>query len=378
MPIGKTIHMFLEQHTGKTQSFTVDGKPHQLTYLTRIDPISGNVAKISEERARRTIGISIDLKIRPVENCIFCTFHKTTPKERIEHACGAISVPNMYPWEKYDWITIYPPFTQHKMLLSDLYFDDMERMIESSYDLATICARDPDVISFMDFTNWGAFAGASQQHPHSQRKSITEVPSPNVQTEMEHCQHLSELYGKNAFSILEREERADGRRVIHDNNIFIGAMFAPACPHEILVFPKEDVSHILQTTECDRKAIIQSILGIFPALFFYLGITDLNVAVHMAPFAKMEEARKYYRWHMHIYPRRNRLPVDRGGSELGFDTGVIDAMPEVTADLLRHWYQDGPREELIAKAADGSPEPRLLEEFRKFMTKKPQVVLCPS
>jgi hypothetical protein len=113
--------------------------------------------------------------------------------------------------------------------------------------------------------------------------------------------------------------------------------------------------------------MIQPILGIFPALFFYRGVTDLNVAVHMAPFAEMEEARKYYRWHIHIYPRRGRLPVDRAGSEIGFGTDVIDAMPETTAELLRCWYRDGPHRELIAKTSEGSIEPGLLEEFHKFL-----------
>jgi galactose-1-phosphate uridylyltransferase len=360
--------MLLKEYPGQTELFTLDGKSQQATYFTRVDPFSGRVAKISEERARRDVGISVDLQIRPIENCDFCAFGEHTPRERIEHACGAISVPNRYPWEKHDWITIYPPFTHHKLLLSELYFDDLERMIESSYDLATICARDPEVISFMDFTNWGVFAGASQQHPHSQRKSITKVPSPIVYNEMERCRHLMNHYGRNPFSILEQEERADGRRVIHDDNIFIASAFAPTCPDEILVFPKEDIAHILQTTEHDRKTIIQPVLGIFPALFFYRGITDLNIAVHMATFAEMEEARKYYRWHMHIYPRRSRLPADRAGSEIGFGTDVIDAMPEVTAELLRRWYRDGPCAEFVAKTGKGPPEPGLLDEFHRFLT----------
>jgi UDPglucose--hexose-1-phosphate uridylyltransferase len=359
--------VLLNEYPGQTELFTLDGKPQRVTYLTRVDPFSGTVAKISEERARRSIGISVDLQIRPAEKCDFCAFKEHTPKERIEHACGAISVPNKFPWEKYDWITIYPPFTRHKLLLSDLYFDDLERMIESSYELATICARDPEVISFMDFTNWGVFAGASQQHPHSQRKSITKVPSPIVYNEMERCRHLLEQYGQNPFSILEQEERADGRRVVHDDDIFIASAFAPTCADEILVFPKEDIAHIIQATEYDRKRMIQPVLGIFPALFFYRGVTNLNVAVHMATFAEMEEARKYYRWHMHIYPRRGKLPVDRAGSEIGFGTDVIDALPEVTAELLRRWYWDGPRGELVAKTSQGSTDPGLLEEFHRFL-----------
>ncbi|MFC2020267.1 hypothetical protein ACFLU1_00505 [Chloroflexota bacterium] len=357
--------MLLKEHSGQTEAFTADGESRQVTYLTRVDPFSGNVAKISEERAKRTIGISVELQMHPVENCVFCDYEEHTPKERIEHDCGAISVPNMYPWEKYDWITIYPPFTQHKLFLSDLYFDDLERMMESSYELAKICARDPDVLSFMDFTNWGVFAGASQQHPHSQRKSITNVPSPSLDTELRLCQNLMERHGDNPFNILEREEREDGRRVIHDDDIFIVSNFAPACPDEIVVFPKEDIAHILQTSESDRKRIMKSVLDIFPALFFCRGITNLNLAVHMATFTDMEEARKYYRWHMHIYPRRGRLPIDKAGAELGFGTGVIDTMPEATAKVLRSWYQEGPREELVGKSSDGCPNPGLLEEFRK-------------
>ena len=151
-----------------------------------------------------------------------------------------------------------------------------------------------------------------------------------------------------------------------DDDIFIALVSAPTCPDEILVFPKEDITHIMQTTEHERKRIIQPVLGIFQALFFCRGVTNLNIAVHMAPFAEMEEARKYYRWHMHVYPRRGRLSVDRAGAEIGFGTDVIDTMPEATAELLRRWYKDGPEGELIAKTSDGSPVPGLLEEFRKF------------
>ena len=359
--------MFLKEYSGKAAPFFVGGEKKQVDYMTRVDPLSGNVSKISVERAQRGIGISVAIQMEPVENCVFCDYQKHTPGERVEHACGAVSVPNRYPWEKYDWVTIYPPFDQHKLFLTDIYFEDLERMTESAYDLAIICSRDPEVISFMDFTNWGVFAGASQQHPHSQHKSITGVPSPVISNEMEHCRRIFEKTGKNPFQILEREERAIGRRVIHDNEVFISSMFAPLCPNEVLVFPKEDIANIIQTSGFDRRKIIEPILGIFPALFFYLGISNMNIAVHMAPFAQMEEARKYYRWHMHIYPRRSRLPADRAGAEIGFGTEVIDVMPEVTADLLRCWYNDGPVEDLLCRTMEDSPVPGLQGHFTSFV-----------
>lgn len=357
---------FLREYQGHTASFSIHGDPKSVTFITRVDPLSGNVAKISQERASRTLGISVELAMRPVEKCAFCDYATTTPHPRIEHPGGAISVPNLYPWEKYDWITFYPPFTQHKMLLSDLYFEDLEMMMESSYELASLCARDQEVIAFMDFTNWGAFAGASQQHPHSQRKSVTAVPDPVQGREWQRCQGIADLLGQNPFDVLLREEQQDGRRLIYQNDVVILAAFAPTCPDELLVFPRDEFSHVLQMPPAERQHLIRQALGIFPALFFYRGVTDLNIAVHMAPFATMEPARKFFRWHMHIYPRRSRLPVDKAGAEIGFQTSVIDTLPEKTAEVLRQWYRSGPREELIARSSDGSPSPVLVQELRRI------------
>ena len=367
--------MLLEEIKGKSVPFSLDGEITEVVYFTRLDPLSGNVSKISEARARRNIGIAVDLNIEPVGECDFCRYLEKTPGDRIMHDGGAVSVHNKFPWEKYDWITIYPPFGGHKLLLSDLYFDDLERMLDSSFDLASICVHDPEVISFMDFTNWGPFAGASQQHPHSQRKSVTGMHIPKLQQEMHYCRELEAKYGRNPFDLLAQEERHAGLRIIHDNEVFIAAAFAPTCPEELIIFPKEHITNILQTNSYDRKRFVRPVLGVFPALFFYRGVTDLNIAIHMAPFREMDEARRYYRWHMHIYPRRSRLPVDKAGSEIGFATEVIDTLPETTAMAVRRWYQEGPNEALVAKLRDGTPNPKLLEAFHRFVECQCQVMV---
>lgn len=366
--------MLLEEIRGKSVPFSVDGKTTEVVYFTRLDPLSGNVTKISEARAKRNLGISVDLSIEPVGECDFCLYLQRTPESRIHHDCGAVSVHNKFPWEKYDWITIYPPFGGHKLLLSDLYFDDLERMVDSSYDLASLCARDPEVISFMDFTNWGPFAGASQQHPHSQRKSVTGMHLPRLQQEMRCCREIEAKYGRNPFDLLVEEERQAGLRVIHDDDVFIASAFAPTCPDELIIFPKEPIANVLQTSAYDRKRIVRPVLGVFPALFFYRGVTDLNIAIHMAPFREMDEARRYYRWHMHIYPRRSRLPIDKAGSEVGFGAEVIDTLPEITAAVLRCWYEEGPNEKLVAKLRDGTPNPKLLQAFHRFRACQCQAV----
>jgi galactose-1-phosphate uridylyltransferase len=149
--------------------------------------------------------------------------------------------------------------------------------------------------------------------------------------------------------------------------VFIASAFAPSCSNEVIVYPHEAVSNILQTHNGDRMAFMRPVLGIFPALFFYRGVTDLNIAVHMAPFREMEEARRYYRWHMHIYPRKHRLPIDRAGAEIGFDTNVIEVLPENSAAALRRWYMSDHQEDLVVRKEDGSPNLELVEKFRRVV-----------
>lgn len=197
---------------------------------------------------------------------------------------------------------------------------------------------------------------------------------PRLLREVQLCQELEAKYGRNPFDILAEEERQTGFRTIHDDDVFIGAAFAPACSEELIVFPKEHIANILQTSSYDRKQISRSVLGVFPALFFYRGVTDLNIAMHMAPFREMDEARRYYRWHMHIYPRRSRLPVDKAGSEVGFAMEVIDTLPETTATALRRWYEEGPNEALVARLTDGKTNLKLLELFHRFLDCQCKVV----
>lgn len=361
--------MLLREVRSKSSPFFVDGEAVEVAYSTRVDPLSGAVSKISEARAKRRIGIPVDLSAEPVGECDFCQYLEKTPANRVVHDCGAVSVPNKFPWEKYDWITIYPPFGEHKLWLSDLSVEDFERMLDSSFGLASICVSDAEVMSFMDFTNWGAFAGASQQHFHSQRKSVTGMQAPRLRQEIECCRELEAKYGSNPFDLLAEEERRTGARVIYDDDVFISAAFAPSCPDEIIIFPTEPLSNILQMAPGDRKLIASAVRGVFSGLFFCRGVTDLNIAVHMAPFREMEEARKYYRWHVHVYPRRSRLPVDKAGSELGFSTDVIDTLPETTAAVLGRWYNEGPNSELLVKQQDGTPNHKLIQEFRHFQAK---------
>jgi hypothetical protein len=101
--VNRVANTLLVEHRGKSTPFSLNGEQKEITYLTRIDPLSGHVSKISEERAARRIGISVNIDLKPLEKCDFCDFAQQTLRQRVEHQRGTVSVPNKYPWEKYDW-----------------------------------------------------------------------------------------------------------------------------------------------------------------------------------------------------------------------------------------------------------------------------------
>lgn len=362
MVAGLTSELF-QEFSGTSQPFSYDGHELEEKYVVRVDPLSGDISKISEARARMLSGLDVDLKIEPVKECVFCDFEQKTPTPRITHDGGAVTVPNLNPWERYDLVTIYPPFNKaqgHK-LPTRFCFEDFGMMIRSHYDIAEFMHQ-KGVLAMYDFTNWGPHAGASQQHPHSQRKSITFVLDPRESRELGIAKEYYQATGRNIYDDYAAHEIGDGRRIIHNDGTFIAAEFAPKFEHGLILFPAYPAANILQTSDGDRKGLVAA-TGTIPGLVFYLGVTSFNMAVHQAPFDDMDEARKYFRWHMHIWPRRATIHSDRAGAEVGYDTNVVGTFPETTAAKIRAWYAEGPRPEYVAKDLQGNPSPNLVKEL---------------
>lgn len=341
-----------------TSNRTLKGQEISSELVLRYDNLFGNVTRISEYRAGREqhLGVKAETEIEVAKNCRFCNYKEQTPEPRVHHASGAVSFPNLYPWEEFQWVTAYPPFEDgnHKVVLSRFDFRDLESMLESQHDIASILynmrKEKPYIRGVMDFTNWGPFAGASQQHPHSQRQSITHRMGPTELRELENSRHLHEkFWGTNPFDAFIEDEVAAGSRVIFNSDeVYIGANPVPSRPHEVVAIPKRQFSNILETSSTSDRTFIKSLLGVLPAMRYYLGISDLNMVVHQAPFDEIgvngNSANRYYRWHMHIYPRKSGPPSDIAGAELGSGISISTVMPETTAEQIRHWFRDVPDE----------------------------------
>jgi galactose-1-phosphate uridylyltransferase len=356
----------LVEYRDSSSPVELNGERKIPSYSTRIDPLSGSVSRISIERADgvrgRNTGLDVGaLDVKPVNNCLFCNYRTRGARPLIEHNDGTVSMKNPFPWEGEMWVSAYPPFDPenggHKLLLSEVLYTDVERLIRSEKEIAQIFYRSyrdrPDVVlSFRDFTNWGPYAGASQQHPHSQRALTTHVLPPVEREEFARAKTFYETTGTNLYDAVIGAEVDGGERVVYRNDrVCISSPFAPRCNDEIIIVPTDPVTHVLQMDEDYMRSIIRPVLGVFPGLFFYRGVRDLNIIVHMAPFSEIDDAQCFYRWHMHIIPRKSGLPVSLAGAELGYGDNVIGVYPEHTAGILREWYApDGPNSDAVPVA----------------------------
>ncbi len=368
---GTLISDLFVEHPGVSQPYFYAGKERADNFLVRVDPLSNGVSKISEARARILSGINVDLTIKPSDECVFCDYKDKTPlfigdndsKYRIRHKGGAVTVPNLNSWEAFDVVTIYPPFdkTQPHKLATHFCYEDFQALIDTHNELADMMQR-KGVRAMKDFTNWGPYAGASQPHPHSQRKSVSFMMDPRQARELLIAKEYHKATGRNIYEDYATHELQDGRRVIHSDGTFIAAEFAPQFEHGIVMFPNYPVSNVLQMPENDRKNLI-SATGTIPGLVFYCGVTSFNIAIHQAPFPEMEEARDYFKWHMHIWPRRATVSSDRAGAEVGYETNVIPTFPETTAQNLGKWYRERPNPEYVMRDRKGLPCGPLVQEL---------------
>lgn len=306
----------------------------------RYDPITNHVSYISP--GTRPSGITVVCaELKPTDDCVFCDKHQTRGDDDIEHACGAISVPNDYPTSELDFITAYPPFDRsHGILdLNTLQESFLEQLIETEFDIAKIISK--NYPSMIDFTNIGPHAGAKHSHPISERKSLPSILSAQESSLKAAYEYIYNSWG-NPYDVIIKEEIDCGERVIfYDDGVYIGTRFAPEYNNEIMIIPRINFTNITQTNESDRK-FIKSTLGIFHALHKYMDIQGANVVVHQAPFPTKPGAREYkeyYRFHMHIIPRRASPPSDIGGLELGYGFQKLDVLPEETAAILRPWFK---------------------------------------
>ncbi|MEO0231864.1 MAG: galactose-1-phosphate uridylyltransferase [candidate division WOR-3 bacterium] len=335
----------------------------------RYDPIRWRWTIISPERGIRPKDFFREKReIPPKDDCPFCEGNETkTPREVFSIRDGKSEkdkpgwkvrvVPNKFPALRIEGelirkgVGIFDSVSgigAHEVIIETpdhfLQLQDMDitqiKMVLISYK-----ARYLDLIKDMRFRyilifkNYGAEAGASLYHSHSQLIATPIIPLAVV-AELEAArEHYSEKE-RCIFCDLLQQEISFGERIIFKNDKFlVWAPYASSFPFETWIFP---LRHNHNFAECDEEELNEFAFVLKDTLErikILLNDPPYNFVIHTAPIPRPRPGRPGYwetlpydyHWHVEIIPRITYI----AGFEWGSGFYINPVSPEEAARYLR-------------------------------------------
>jgi UDPglucose--hexose-1-phosphate uridylyltransferase len=322
----------------------------------RRDPISGRWVIIASERGKRPSDFHTHSSPKEGGFCAFCEGNEgsTPPEITALRPDGSQPdtpgwrirvIPNKFPalrmegelnresdtfFEKMNGIgthelIIESPEHGHK--LSNMPRDSVVEVLRTFQQRIRYLKNDMRIKYVLIFKNEGVEAGASLQHTHSQLIALPIVPEL-VEEELEHTRNYYKEKGECMICRIIKEEKAEGSRVISENDDFISlAPFAPRSPFETLILPKSHEPDFMVTESLDNLAdILQLTLKQIEKV---LGSPPYNMMIHTLPSG--DEGKNFYHWHIEIKPKLTKT----AGFEWGSGFFINPMPPEEAAGSMR-------------------------------------------
>ena len=229
---------------------------------------------------------------------------------------------------------------KHLQLLFGVYRDRMAALYKSDDRLKFVLV----------FKNFGAAAGASIAHTHSQIIATPVVPQ-NVINELEHSRQYYQKHNQCVFCALidealtfeatiydrqsgeVRRKINVGQYVIERGEKFVAIKpFASRFEWEVHILPLSHQSDFLNVSDDDLADFARVMKRTMQRLDKVIGGVQYNYFLHTQPHGKQySDCDNSYHWHLEICPRTS-IPT---GFELGSGLFVSTISPENAAKQLR-------------------------------------------
>jgi len=227
----------------------------------------------------------------------------------------------------------------HEVLIESPYHNkDIPDLLNSEVEafLSMYCRRTIDLIKdkrfkyIMIFKNYGAAAGASLEHPHTQIVALPMVPK-NPMEEIKGAQSYFEYRDRCIFCDIIRQEMQEKERIILENKHFLSLCpFVSRFPFEIWIMPKKHNSLFFNMRSEELPALAQILKDTIHKLKVVFADVPYNFIIHTSPVNGSERGLEYYHWHIEIMPKLTRT----AGFEWGSGFYVDSVSPEKAAQYL--------------------------------------------
>jgi UDPglucose--hexose-1-phosphate uridylyltransferase len=231
-------------------------------------------------------------------------------------------------------VVCYSP--RHNMTLAELEKSDIENLLIVWQQQYIELGLREGINHVLLFENKGDVVGVSNPHPHCQIYA-TNFIFKTIETETRISErHLTET-GRVLFQDILDAERADGRRVIFENDTAIAFLpYFARYAYETYVAPKQTHASIATLSSGELRDFADALKNLLVKLDNLWRMSFPYVlALHQAP----TDGGRYdgFHFHIEIHPplRRPNLLKYLAGPEIGGGSFLSDTAPEDKAEELR-------------------------------------------
>ncbi len=217
----------------------------------------------------------------------------------------------------------------HDKNLADLTPEEMGFVLGQFVGRSRDLAKDPRHKYVCIFKNFGASAGATVEHAHSQIIALPTVPK----AVLEELRGAVGYYGAQkrcVFCDVIEQEYKDRERIVIENNAFLAfCPYAPRYAFELWIIPKAHNAFFSSLDGDALKDLSTLLLDILRRMRSLLSNPSYNFYIHTAPL-KYERPERYH-WHIEIIPKLTRSI----GFEWGTGLHITPTFPQVAAKHYR-------------------------------------------
>jgi UDPglucose--hexose-1-phosphate uridylyltransferase len=325
----------------------------------RKDPIIGRWIIISAERGKRPTDFIIEKSSVKGGFCPLCPGNEnTTPPEVLSYSFTSNRptnkpgwqirvVPNKYPaliiegdlnkegeglYDKMNGIGAHEVIIEtpdHSETFIQLPPERMINVFKAYRDRINDLGKDPRFSYVMIFKNYGAAAGASLEHSHSQLIALPILPRM-ITSELEGSLSYYKYKERCIFCDIIRQEINREIRLVAQNELFIAiAPYAPRSPFEMWILPKKHSSSYISMDENHFIALSEIFSECMRRLDKCIPNVPYNFVLHSAPLRS--DPLNHYHWHFEIMPKLTMI----AGFEWGSGFYINPIPPEEAANYLR-------------------------------------------
>ena len=261
-------------------------------------------------------------KVRVVPNKYAALSPEAKPERTIRR-----SRRSMTGFGVHDVVVETPDHAQAMALMPDAHVADILRVYKTRYNQLSL---DPRIEQVTVFKNYGADAGTSLEHPHSQLIA-TPVISHQVRERLQAALRHHDEFGDCIFCQMIEEELHEQVRIVLASEYFVAVeLYASPSPFFTHIYPRRHMASFGDISVQEITDLGRVLRTVLAKLYYGLENPDFNFTIRTAPAECIGV--RYFHWYMSVIPRLTRT----AGFELGSGMFINSVIPEDAAEFLRN------------------------------------------